>query len=1283
MTGFDCDTYPGRPKILFVGWPNSPHTHRWVDLLRDAPFNVRVFCLNSGEPPAEWWPRCWLTTGVCRGDPRRRTVFPQDGVSTVEEALAGAALEWRPDIVHTLGIWPAAFNYRQARLAHPELASIRWIVQARGGPDTALLPHDEHYRGLIAGVLDLCDHFIADNPIAYETAIGLGLARHKAEAPGLGPVPGSGGLDLDELRARGALPPSRRERLIVWPKAYSGPSGQAIQVLEAIRLAWPDIAPCRFEILRLEDPHLQLWYRRLFPPQMREHCAARLWLPHDETLALFARARVMLAPSLLDGIPNVMLEGMALGAVPIVSPLETIVPVVRDEENVLFARNLNPEEIAAALVRAMTDDALADRIAENNFPRVRDLADRGRIRPRVLEYYETVGRLARGPAGQEPAPVEADRQEAELQDASSLISLFLARPPTPGSAVRAALAAAHRRSAVRDAIGSPESHEFWIYANAYGIFEDAALRDALPPVPPISLIRRFTGTLTEQYFVHSGASDFSAIERLLNRHGHSLYRIASVLDFGCGAARVGRLFALGEGVQRYLGCDLHRETIAYLDRTMGFGRFFESAPEPPLPLPPNSLDLVFSVSVMTHLDEISMLAWLAEFHRLLKPGGLLVQTTHGRVAMHRAAASPAAAASLFGIREEDFPGLERAFRAAGFGWVRHAFPVYFGTDYGIAVHSEQYIAKRWTDRFDLIDIIYGGIDDWQDLVLLQKPEPPRARQSAALPAWPDPQLPQPDRVSLTISEPLRVGSAATLCAECRGGVDLHYRFCLDRPLTGREFLTPWQRSAQASFTPLAPGAANFSVLAGSGPGQHIAPRASPPLAAIILTAPAAFRDELNEIRRLCGAAGCVSWTSEQFRDDVVEFLIENRHRGAGVIEVGTWKGGMTAELAAVCRRLGWPLWSIDSEPGCVDATADLLQRLGLRDAVSLYRGTLAGFAEENRLAQKPVLAIIDGSHRYDAVVEDIRSLYRLPVLPHAAAFHDYSLRHPTTNERVSDAVRDRFGADVAIRPVGFRIHANGPHPTRDCPAADGHWWEAPGLEGAIVELPTMPVFVKNSSSASAADESLTGVQRAGLSDQRGESDKEWWESAHRENDFDYVSGYSGHDIWRRLEVEDRIVAGAVVLNIGVGQGLCTRDLAARGCIVHALDITPAALARVEDVIAGGWLAENLGALPSRTFDLAISHLVTQHLRDADLLAQMRAVLRALKPSGIFAMQFIGPAPKGLPEGLQEHAKTGGVVRSPETIARFAEEAGGVVVRSAPKEGTEYWQWHMAQIRKID
>jgi hypothetical protein len=84
------------------------------------------------------------------------------------------------------------------------------------------------------------------------------------------------------------------------------------------------------------------------------------------------------------------MESMALGAFPIVSPLDTITPVVENETNVLFARNLYPEEIAAALVRAMNDDALVDAAAERNLKRVAEIADRTVVAKKVLHFYEEV-----------------------------------------------------------------------------------------------------------------------------------------------------------------------------------------------------------------------------------------------------------------------------------------------------------------------------------------------------------------------------------------------------------------------------------------------------------------------------------------------------------------------------------------------------------------------------------------------------------------------------------------------------------------------------------------------------------------------------------------------------------------------------------------------------------------------------------------------------------------------------------------------------------------------------
>jgi ubiquinone/menaquinone biosynthesis C-methylase UbiE len=49
----------------------------------------------------------------------------------------------------------------------------------------------------------------------------------------------------------------------------------------------------------------------------------------------------------------------------------------------------------------------------------------------------------------------------------------------------------------------------------------------------------------------------------------------------------------------------------------------------PLNFADQHFDLIFNHSVVTHLDEKYQDAWLAELHRVTKPGGILLLTVSG------------------------------------------------------------------------------------------------------------------------------------------------------------------------------------------------------------------------------------------------------------------------------------------------------------------------------------------------------------------------------------------------------------------------------------------------------------------------------------------------------------------------------------------------------------------------------------------------------------------------------------------------------------------------------
>lgn len=103
-----------------------------------------------------------------------------------------------------------------------------------------------------------------------------------------------------------------------------------------------------------------------------------------------------------------------------------------------------------------------------------------------------------------------------------------------------------------------------------------------------------------------------------------------VLDFGSGAARTLRHFAAEAETAEFWGCDIDGPSIEWLQEHLcpPF-HAWQMISIPPLALEHESFDLIYAISVFTHLADNST-PWLLELHRTLKPGGLLIATFMGR-----------------------------------------------------------------------------------------------------------------------------------------------------------------------------------------------------------------------------------------------------------------------------------------------------------------------------------------------------------------------------------------------------------------------------------------------------------------------------------------------------------------------------------------------------------------------------------------------------------------------------------------------------------------------------
>jgi SAM-dependent methyltransferase len=216
-----------------------------------------------------------------------------------------------------------------------------------------------------------------------------------------------------------------------------------------------------------------------------------------------------------------------------------------------------------------------------------------------------------------------------------------------------------------------------------------------PPLPPRRLMVRVAGTGDADWFLRSGRAGFDAIA------GHApLAELQSVLDFGCGCGRVTRWWREFDGT--VAGSDVSGPAVEWCRANLPFARFERNALAPPLVFEDESFDLVYALSVFTHLTAELQLAWRDELRRVLRPGGRLLLTTHGRSYVPR----------LTDAERAQFERGELVVR-----WADVA-----GTNLCSAYHPEPYLRDTFADGFAFLELEAEGArgNPTQDLVLLRK-----------------------------------------------------------------------------------------------------------------------------------------------------------------------------------------------------------------------------------------------------------------------------------------------------------------------------------------------------------------------------------------------------------------------------------------------------------------------------------------------------------------------------------------------------------------------------------
>jgi SAM-dependent methyltransferase len=219
------------------------------------------------------------------------------------------------------------------------------------------------------------------------------------------------------------------------------------------------------------------------------------------------------------------------------------------------------------------------------------------------------------------------------------------------------------------------------------------------PLPPPRLVYLVGGVHDLEAYYSGGQAAVDEMTALLVRNGVRPRDLRRVLDFGCGCARLLRHWPNGQAA--LVGVDHDRRLIEWSRHAFPHVQFDVNALDSPLGYGDESFDLVYAVSVFTHLGDRAQLFWIRELRRVLATGGLLLLTLHGSSRL-----------------DQMTPGEQERF-ARGELVVKRG--LHEGSNRCAAFHPERYVRNVLADGFEVLDFVTSGsIAFNQDVWLLRR-----------------------------------------------------------------------------------------------------------------------------------------------------------------------------------------------------------------------------------------------------------------------------------------------------------------------------------------------------------------------------------------------------------------------------------------------------------------------------------------------------------------------------------------------------------------------------------
>lgn len=285
----------------------------------------------------------------------------------------------KPDVVHAMRIPYEGMMAADAYTGPPLIVSIWGNDFTFHGLSTRLMKHYTEWTMKVADGLHADCH--RDVRLAREW--GFGVDRPSLVAPG------NGGIRRDIF-----FPPQSHveQPVIINPRGFR-PYVRNDVFFKAIPHVLAKHPNARFLFaLMAGEPQVEEWVQELDIGHAVELLPP---LQNDQMAEVFRRAQVVASPSIHDGTPNSLLEGIASGCFPVAGDLESIREWITPGKNGLLFDSNDKHSIANAICTALEDKSLRNQAADLNREIIATRAEYKLNMDRAEGFYEKVTRSTR------------------------------------------------------------------------------------------------------------------------------------------------------------------------------------------------------------------------------------------------------------------------------------------------------------------------------------------------------------------------------------------------------------------------------------------------------------------------------------------------------------------------------------------------------------------------------------------------------------------------------------------------------------------------------------------------------------------------------------------------------------------------------------------------------------------------------------------------------------------------------------------------------------------------